>query len=611
MERICNFAAKELKKYWQKMTKQTCTEIRLVHKAIDDLFSEHYVIDVKAGKGVICGDNARSLLLGVYHFLREVGCHFLLPTPKGEVIPCKKAEDISVQLEFTPTHRHRGITLEGSCSGQQVIDLIDWSVKNGFNSYFIQFRTGYTFFERWYSHNFNPYADKEDFDDAMAEQINADLRDAMADRGMIYHAVGHGWTCEPFGIPSRGWDENAHEPEEFADCFAMLDGKRGFFKGVPLNTNLCYSNPKVRKYMVEDILAYAKNRPDVDVLHVWLGDNYNNYCECENCRKKTPSDWYVILLNEIDEALTKAGLSTKIVFLIYFELLFAPKEERIKNQNRFILMFAPITRTYDKSWNSELEKARTLTPPDLTLNHFVPPVDVAENISHYLAWRKIFQGDSFVFDYPLMWDICKEYGGVKLAKTIYGDIHSLKELQLGGYVSCQIQRCFFPTGFAMYVMANSLYDGSLSYETLKNRYFSVAFGKYGEELYQMLEEVSSYRTYTYMKNEISFSDKQMHEEIPVIIERLKDFKKSVGGFMQEEVSPFELRNLRLVDVALELALHACVIIEEKSSEKPDEAKVNELRRALQLWIFSVEPQFETLMDCSYFYTHVDEMSQRK
>ncbi len=611
MERIFNFATKELKKYWEKMTGQKSADIRLVHKAENNLFQEHYVIDVKQGRGSICGDNARSLLLGVYHFLRAAGCRFLLPTSKGEFIPQKTAEEISVQIEFTPTHRHRGITVEGSCSCQHVVDLIDWSVKNGFNSYFIQFRTGYTFFERWYLHNFNPFADKEAFNDEIAEQINADLRETMADRGMIYHAVGHGWTCEPFGVPSRGWDETTDLPKEYEDCFAMIDGKRGFFKGIPLNTNLCYSNPKVCKYVVDDIVAYAKNRGDVDVLHVWLGDSYNNYCECENCRKKTPSDWYVILLNEIDEALTAAGLSTKIVFLIYFELLFAPKEEVIKNQDRFILMFAPITRTYDKSWDSELDKARTLTPPELTLNHFVPPVDVAENISHYLAWRKTFKGDSFVFDYPLMWDICKEFGGIKLAKTIYGDIHSLKEIDLGGYVSCQIQRCFFPTGFAMYVMANSLYDGSIPFETLKNEYFGTAFGSRGEEIYKMLEEVSNYRIYTYMKNEIPFSDKQMHEEMPHILARIRSFKETVEGYMQEEVPAFVLRNLRLAHVGLEHALRASEIIEEKTSETPDMDKVAAMRRAHQLWIFSVEPSVEGFMDGSYFYTHLDEMSQRK
>ncbi len=612
MNRVIHFAEKELQKYLEKMTGEKKADILLQVQPKENSVFEHYEIDVFQGKGKIVGVNERSVLLGVYHFLREVGCKFLEPSAYGEYIPAKKAEEITVRREFTPWHRHRGITIEGSCSREHALEIIDWSVKNGFNSYFIQFRTGYTFFERWYQHSFNPYAEKEPFNDEMAEAINEDLREAMATRGMIYHAVGHGWTCEPFGVPSRGWDEITEIPEEFIDCFAQLDGKRGFYKGVPLNTNLCYSNPKVRKYMVDDIVAYAKKRTDVKALHVWLGDNYNNYCECEECKKKTPSDWYVILLNEIDEALTAAGIDTRIVFLIYFELLFAPKTEKIKNQDRFIMMFAPITRTYDESWDSYIEKAKTLTPPELTLNKFVPPVDVAENISHLLAWQKMFKGDSFVFDYPLMWDICKEYGGVKLAKTIYGDVHSLGSLDLGGYISCQIQRAFFPTGFAMYVMANALYDEEKSYEQLQKEYFGTAFGEYGDEVYAMLEKISSYRIYTYMKNEIPFSDTQMHEEIPAILEELAGFEKKAATFMQkEEISGYQLRHLRLFQVALELVRRVAIIIEEKSSKEPNDERVTALRRELQLWIFSVEPQFENIFDCSYFYTHVDEMTQRK
>ena len=53
-----------------------------------------------------------------------------------------------------------------------------------------------------------------------------------------------------------------------------------------------------------------------------------------------------MLLNEIDERLTALGLDTRLAFLIYFELLWPPVTQHLKNPDRFILMFAPITRTY-------------------------------------------------------------------------------------------------------------------------------------------------------------------------------------------------------------------------------------------------------------------------
>ncbi len=82
------------------------------------------------------------------------------------------------------------------------------------------------------------------------------------------------------------------------------------------------------------------------MLHVWLSDGWNNRCECDGCAVKRPSDWYVDLLNELDEQLDAAGIDTKIVFLAYADLLWAPEKSRLRNAERFILMFAPLTRTW-------------------------------------------------------------------------------------------------------------------------------------------------------------------------------------------------------------------------------------------------------------------------
>ena len=83
-------------------------------------------------------------------------------------------------------------------------------------------------------------------------------------------------------------------------------------------------------------------------MHFWLADGSNNHCECELCRDTRPSDFYVQMLNELDEMLTARGLKTRIVFLIYVDLLWPPEQEKIANPDRFILMFAPITRTYSE-----------------------------------------------------------------------------------------------------------------------------------------------------------------------------------------------------------------------------------------------------------------------
>ena len=162
----------------------------------------------------------------------------------------------------------------------------------------------------------------------MSDRLDRELRK----RGLVHHRVGHGWTGEVLGYSSKyGWESGLTLPDEKKPLVAELAGKRELYATAPILTSLCFSNPEVGDRMVELIVDYAKQRPDVDYLHVWLSDARNNICECENCRQDLPADQYVRILNQLDEALTKEGIPTKICFLLYHELLFAPEKEMLQN----------------------------------------------------------------------------------------------------------------------------------------------------------------------------------------------------------------------------------------------------------------------------------------
>ena len=81
------------------------------------------------------------------------------------------------------------------------------------------------------------------------------------------------------------------------------------------------SDPEAQNRFVNYVADYAQNHSNVDYLHVWLGDALNAHCECDGCVKKTPSDWYVILLNMIDEEFKKRNLGTRIVFIMYADTI--------------------------------------------------------------------------------------------------------------------------------------------------------------------------------------------------------------------------------------------------------------------------------------------------
>jgi hypothetical protein len=419
----------------------------------------------------------------------------------------------------TPSYRHRGICIEGAISFEHVRNIIEWAPRVGFNAYFIQFREGYTFFDRWYSHTGNSHKPQESFSIEQARVLMAKAVGEIKKRDLLYHAVGHGWTCEPFGISGLGWD---YKPEPLAtgvsQWFAMVNGKRELWDGVPLNTNLCYSNPQVRHLIAQDILHYAEAHPEIDVLHFWLADGYNNNCECEECQKARPSDFYVMMLNEVDRLLSEHGLSTRIVFLIYFDLLWPPEQQHIHVSDRFNLMFDPITRSYSKTYSTS--KALPDLPP-YHRNRLAIPRTVEENVAFLKAWQRLFTGDSFDFDYHFMWDHFLDPGYVSVAKVLHQDLGLLHNIGLNGYVSCQVQRAFFPTGLGMMMMGWTLWDQSRDFDVMARDYMQAAFGPAWQECYTYLNKLSELFDPVYLRGEKSIPIEQAvqsFQQIPDVIE---------------------------------------------------------------------------------------------
>ena len=391
---------------------------------------DHICIELHGGKGKIQADSQVGVLIAVYRLFHEFGVRYLRPGRKNEFFQVLSENDWAekeISIEETASFRHRGVCIEGADSYENLRDFIDWLPKIGMNTFFIQFENPYSFFKRWYEHEFNPYAEKEPFNTEIAQEMSDRIDQEMKVRGIVHHRVGHGWTGEVLGYSSKyGWESGLTLPEEKKHLVAELNGKRELFDTAPILTSLDFANPEVGNKMVELIVNYAKERRDVDYLHVWLSDARNNICECEHCQKDLPSDQYVRILNQLDEALTKEGLDTKICFLLYHELLFAPEKEKLKNPERFTMMFAPITRTFEMSYEDVNYETDVPEPKTYVRNQIVLPNSLEENLSYLFAWKKMFDGDSFVYDYPLGRAHYGDLGYMKISHVIYRDIHFLK-----------------------------------------------------------------------------------------------------------------------------------------------------------------------------------------
>lgn len=426
---------------------------------------------------VISGVNGRSVLFAAYRYLRELGFRWVRPGSRGEIIPRLKTPWLGTRtIRERPAYRFRTICIEGAASEQHVLDLVDWMAKHGMNGYFLQLEYGTWFWNWWYKHPKNPYRRREKCDQKRIESIVGNTIRAIQKRGLRFERMGHGWTQAALGVTDESsGNVNPYVTPGKRHWLPLINGKRAFFK-TPHTTNLCYSNPEVRSAFAEGVVAYARKHPETTALHVWLADGMNNNCECPVCRKGRTSDWYVQILNEVDARLTAAGLETRIIFLIYVDLLWPPARQRILNPDRFMLMFAPITRAYDQSF-ADAAKVGGKPMQKHVLNQLKFPKGAAENLAYLRGWQKVFKGDGFDFDYHLLWAAYYDFSLFTLTRVLHADIRRLKDIGLNGYNSCQVQRLSFPHNLSFEVMARTLWNRGLSFDRLVADHFSAAYGK--------------------------------------------------------------------------------------------------------------------------------------
>ena len=497
---------------------------------LDDAFS----IRVKGGAGEIIATNERAVLLGVYHFLKKQGCRFIHPGDGGEIIP--QIESIAdVDEVWYAKMRHRGTTDMVKAGPGGVIDIIlryiDWLPKMMANSFFIEYSDYYARFKKPYEYTGNPYKEADDLSREQFEKFDKMMAEELKKRGIIRHGAGHGWTVELMGLHTV-----LHETDdslcEHPEILAEINGERKFFKGVPLYTNLCYSNPEVRKNFAQLVYDYAVSHPEVDVVHVWLGDQFSNFCECEECKKKTATDQYVSLLNDIDALFTEKGLDRKIGFLAYFELAYPPVTERLNNEDRFVFMFAPYERDFRVRYQDVKEKQFV----DRGYNTYKDEdMDVELYLSELRGWKKAFGGDSFVFDYTFFERAYNaDITNVTYAKNTYDDTVFLPELGVNGRIECGDIRTMTPTALAWHQNLLPLFYGDVSYEKIYRDYFDACYGE-GEPISAFLEKAAELLPYSVMYDAVRLKDRALTAEEVEKLEKgvaeVKAFKKTLFEYV--------------------------------------------------------------------------------
>ena len=504
-----DFAAEELKKYLRMMMPE-CGEIFIEYapdatdglrlglmedfgldtSEAEDLFLDDILhIDTDGENGIIAGSNHRSVLLAVYRYLRENGCRWFFPGVDGEYIPMQDVKP--TKYHKMADCRYRGQCNEGGEYQPNMMEIIDFQPKIGMNVFMMEFDNPKAYYDFYYNANHNhANRDAEPVTAVTTKQWKRQCEAELSKRSLQFHDMGHGWTAEPFGLDSSdGWVEgNQPNLESARQYLAQINGVRELWGGVALNTQFCMSNPEARTIVAKYVTEYAYKHQNADYLHVWLADGSHNHCECDECRKKTPSDWYVMLMNEIDERLTARELNTRVVFICYTDTTWAPLQETIKNTRRFSFLLAPITRVYTSAVPQVLPKIK-LTPFELN-KHGSFPKTVEEYILHGQAWKKAADIPTMVYEYHFWLHQYRDPGSMEFAKLIHDDVKGYYKHGFNGLIQDGSQRSFFPTGYHFLTYAETLFDTGADLEEIKRDYFTHAFGEIADDVIAYLTEIT-------------------------------------------------------------------------------------------------------------------------
>lgn len=563
-------------------------------------------ISVKGRQGYIAGSNPRSVLIGVYRLLTEWGIGFVRPGKLGEYIP-KSTDAHDIELLEAAARRYRVVCIEGACSLENVLDMVDWLPKVGFNSYYIQFSRPKTFFDRWYSHEKNPIKQPEPFTEEMLDAFHDEIKAEIKKRDLNLITMGHGWTCIPFGIPDNGWYtvDPAKMPQSYLDICALVKGERRIERNIPLYTQLCYSNPAVSKKISDAVVEYAVAHPEADVICFSLGDMYNNTCECPECTKLRLSDYYVRIINDAVEGIMAHGLDTKIRFSVYYNTAHPPLVERIKHPERTIIGIAPISRSFAES----LPHGYTVREiPEYKVNEyelvFGKTAKVDDNLAYLYAWKQVYNGDTIIFDYHLMWDHILDAGGEGIAHVLYEDINAYDDLGFNGHISCQLQRNAFPTSIVMTTMAKKLWNTDADFDTIRRELYERTFG---EDMTDIMCEYFSTLSRAFdigvIRNLKVFDPAEVRRNMQAAVDAMDTFGDIIEqNLNREDPTQRESWKYLIHHRRMYLPVGRAILLILDGRRPEGEALIEEAIR----YAWEVEDEIQPVLDTMYFYRMISE-----
>ncbi|MBQ1217683.1 MAG: DUF4838 domain-containing protein [Clostridia bacterium] len=111
--------------------------------------------------------------------------------------------------------------------------------------------------------------------------------------------------------------------------------------------NLCASNEAALDLFAQNALALAKKLYKTsDTFYFWMDDVRDGFCHCEKCRRMTPSEQQLTVMNRVIQVLRTEFPNARLAYLAYQICLPCPAS--VKPAEGIFLEYAPFDRDFDK-----------------------------------------------------------------------------------------------------------------------------------------------------------------------------------------------------------------------------------------------------------------------
>ena len=132
--------------------------------------------------------------------------------------------------------------------------------------------------------------------------------------------------------------------------------------------------------------------------------------------------------------------------------------------------------------------------PEYNRNKWARPKSLALAAAFYKKWRETWKGPAFSYEYHFWRHQFLDPGGMALARRLYEDVRSLKDMGINGMVEDASQRSGFPNAFPVYIYAETLMNRDCDFEKVREDYFAHIYGpdwKAAQDLLRQISDVDS------------------------------------------------------------------------------------------------------------------------